>query len=198
MLKRGGEAKMKKMVKTRKKKPEIYFDTPIIRDCMKLRNADSIYLLKTAIENKWKIVTSTFSIMELIDTEKDDRFFIKKLGDKEEINKIVRFRYTKDLAEDDLDQILNGVVSFFELYDIEYRELTDIGWNNAFQICHGTNLSATDSIHFAIGLAYDVIVTTDEFFIKAGRKYIEKYELKAKICKPSEVMKILKQIGFKI
>ncbi len=184
--------------------PVIYIDTCIARDLMKSRNRDSIHLLEVIREKKLRCITSVFLIMELLDIEKDDRFFIKKMGLNYEIDKINRLKYDKDLNREDFDNIFKYFSNFFsETYKfIKIVNLSEEGWNWAFRISHYSNLSAPDSVHLATALdKCNILVTNDDSFIKNAKIFLKQENLKSKkfeICKPSDVIKILSKMNFKI
>jgi len=184
-----------------KRVPIIYIDTNICRDCIKGRNRETIHLLGIIRDNKWKCFTSIFTAMEFTDTEKDAIFFNKKIRRGLDINKILRSRYQKDLGKDDLKEAENIVKSFFEEYKfVEFVNLEGKAWDLALKISSTSNLSAPDVVHLVTAWqsGCDIIVTSDEFFIKEGKRILENEGVwnKLKICKPNEVKKILKELGF--
>lgn len=69
---------------------KLYLDTNVLRDCLKRRNLETLRLLEIIREKRLECVTSVFSVMELIDTEKDDFFFNDHLKKGLEISKILR------------------------------------------------------------------------------------------------------------
>ena len=176
--------------------PTIYIDTNICRDCIKGRGLSSINLMNTIRDNKWNCITSVFTFMELIDIEKDDLFFHKKNRLGWEVNKIIRERYHKDLGIDDFKEISQHVRAFYNTYNfIEILTLGKEGWSQAFSTSMYSNLSESDIIHLEIAWesGADVLVTSDEDFIRHGTKLLkeEKMENQLKICRPTDVIGVL-------
>ena len=62
------------------KAPNIYIDSPILIDVLKNRRTASLELLEQARLKDWLISTSQFAVMELLDVEQDDRFFILEVA----------------------------------------------------------------------------------------------------------------------
>lgn len=185
------------------KKPNIYVDTNICRDCIRGRNKDSIHLMETVRDKKWECKTSIFSFMELIDIEKDDIFLTKKLTKGWEINHILRQRYDKDLKNDDFNECGERIKNFFEKYRfILPVGLTNEGWDLALNISSQSNLSAPDVIHLATAWQSkcNIIVSSDENLIKNGERILTEKDVwkSFKICRPNEVFKTLTKLGFKL
>jgi predicted nucleic acid-binding protein len=185
------------------RKPSIYVDTNICRDCIKNRNYDSIDLLCIIRERGWECITSIFTLMESLDNEKDDSFFHKKVRLGWEVNKINRERYHKDLNKEDLEECGDRVKCFFRSYNfIEPRTLTDEGWDFALDLSTKSNLSAADVIHFAVALfsKCNLIVTSDEEFIKHSTTLLKEFGLwnHTRVCRPKDAIKTLKKMKYKV
>lgn len=175
-------------------KPKIYFDTNVLRDCIKHRNDTTIHIVETSRDNKWECFSSIFSVMELLDIQKDDLYFLKRLQRGEEINQILRTRYDKNLTKEDFEQIKEEIKNFIEKHKfINFMPLSGDGWNQAASICSLSNISAADSLHLATALqtGCELLVTSDEVFIKNAKKLISAHKLKLKICRPNQTMKIV-------
>lgn len=56
--------------------PHLYLDTSILIDVFRNRRTASTRLLEEARQKNWRISTSQFAVMELLDVEQDDRFFL--------------------------------------------------------------------------------------------------------------------------
>ena len=145
--------------------------------------------------------------MELYDIEKDRKFFIKKVKEGWEINKILSARKQVDLSEKSLLKISEEIYTFLEKYGfLEIWDLEDDDWILAHIISSSTNLSAGDSIHLATALVISfvrdliLIVTRDNHFKKEGESFIGKNGLaeKIRICEPEKVIDTLRKMGFKV
>ncbi len=155
---------------------KLYLDTNVLRDCLKRRNLETLRLLEIIRGKNLECVTSIFSLMELMDTEKDDFFFNDNLKKGLEISKILRNRSTRNIKLEDLNSTWDGINSLFVAYPfVQFINLVDIGWNMSLEICRICNLDADDSIHLAsaIGSGCDVFVTSDTFLIKEGLELIK-------------------------
>ena len=186
----------------RTKIPNVYIDTNICRDCIRRRNKDSIHLMEIIRDKKWGCTTSIFTIMELVDVEKDDIFFTKKITRGWEINHILRQRYDKDLNREDFDEVTKRIRNFFENYNfIELVTLTNEGWDLALDISSHSNLFAPDVIHLATAwqAKCNVIITSDEQFLKESKKILKRRRVwrKLRICKPNQIKETLKELGIR-
>jgi len=154
---------------------KIYLDTNIIRDCLKRRNLQSIRLMEIIRERKIECKTSIFTVMELIDTEKDDEFFSNSLKKGEEISKILRRKGERNLKSDNLNDIWTDISTLLVTYKfIEFVNLVNEGWATAFDICRMSNLDADDSIHLAsaVGSGCNILLTSDSFLKKEGTQIL--------------------------
>ena len=181
---------------------KIYLDTNAIRDCLRRRNLNTIRLMEIVRNKKIDCKSSTFSIMELIDNEKDEAFFDLHLKKGEEINKILRKRQERDLKTENLNDIWKDISQLLEIYNfIEFVSIIDTGWKTAFEICRNSNLDADDSIHLAsaIGSGCDILLTSDGFFNKEGKRLLEIHnknskkdkKVKPKIMEPKKLLETL-------
>ncbi|HLC79834.1 MAG TPA: hypothetical protein VJG83_05450 [archaeon] len=175
----------------------VYVDTNVLRDCLERRNDDSIVLMNYASEKKIICKTSIFSFIELVETKKDDKFFYNKIAKKWEISKILRQRHEKDLTDSDFEEINNELDRFKKEREYILTEsLTGEGWNLALKISNFSNLSVGDSIHLAIagGTYCDLLVTSDNFFIKSAKQFIKKQDIwpGLKILNPNDALEIIK------
>jgi len=179
---------------------KIYLDTNVIRDCLKRRNLNTIRLLEIIREKKIECKSSIFSIMELIDVEKDDIFFKNCIRKGEEITSIMRKKSRRDLKLEDLNEIWKDINNLLVTYPfIEFINLTSEGWTISFDMCKSSNLDADDSIHLASATGCDVLLTSDSFFEKEGTRLIkghnalvkEAEKLNLKINAPEEILEIL-------
>ena len=58
------------------KKPVIYLDTCILRNCFAKRNEEDIILLEHIRKNKVDCITSVYTLLELFEISKDRKFLI--------------------------------------------------------------------------------------------------------------------------
>lgn len=155
-------------------------------------------------KKKWRCVTSTFSIMELQDTEKDYIFFTRKIREGWEINEILSARRQINLNEATLARITKGIDKFLEKYKfLETWDLEkDDDWILANIISSSTNLSAQDSIHLATAfiVGSNLIVTHDNHFKKEAETFIKESGVwdKIRICEPEKVIDTLREMGFEV
>ena len=128
--------------------------------------------------NGWKCVTSTFTVMELIDIEKEYLYFQKKIEEKWEIHKILRERRDKDLTLKELKPAGKLIESFFKDYPfIEQHDIYDKGsWEKAQEISLETNLSAADVMHLVTAgqSKSDLLITADQQFSKEAQKFLRR------------------------
>jgi predicted nucleic acid-binding protein len=191
------------MPKKSEKVPWIYIDTNFILDCTEGRNTDSVVLMEKIREQKWKCISSTFSIMEISDIVKDSLFVSKKLQRHWTINKILRERYRKDLSNDDFEDVEKYIFNkVFKTYSfITFLTPSQEGWITALELSAHSNIPAPDIMHLATAwnARCNVVVTSDGHFIRDSKKLIKKYPdlEKIKVCRPKEVIEVLKKMGFK-
>jgi len=173
--------------------PHLYVDTPILIDVLRDRRTASLKLLEDARQKVWRVSTSQFAVMELLDTEQDDKFFILEVGKGRTVASVLRERYRRKLSEDARRLIENRVKDFLEVrYPfIQYFHLTGEGFDIASGLCAKTNISAPDCLHLATALEArcDVLVSTDEHFLEEAKDYIE-------VCQPENVQHTLIRLGF--
>lgn len=109
--------------------------------------------------------------------------------------KIMRMRNERDLSKSDLEKIFSEAEKkFFEIHkSVNYYNLDQDGWSDAFGTCIYTNISAPDSIHLATAMraGCHLLVTSDKYFRKNADKYLPS-------CLPEKFEDRLKEIGFKI
>jgi len=175
--------------------PHIYIDTPILIDVLRDRRTASLRLLEDARQRTWMISTSVFAVMELLDVEQDDRFFILEVTKGRPVSNVLRERYARNLPQGERNSIEKKVRDFLDVrYPfIQYFHLAAEGFNRASGLCANTNMSAPDCLHLATALdaGCDVLITNDEHFLKEAKDYIE-------ACKPEHVHKVLTGLGFQM
>ena len=173
--------------------PHIYLDTPILIDVLRDRRTASLILLEDARQQMCRISTSQFAVMELLDVEQDDRYFILEVTKRRTVASVLRDRYKRKLPQAEQKSIEQQVKSFLNVrYPfIQYFHLTSEGFNRASGLCANTNISAPDCLHLATALeaGCDVLVSTDEHFLEESKEYIE-------ACRPEQVRDVLIHLGF--
>lgn len=175
--------------------PHIYLDTPILIDVLRDRRTASLRLLEEARQKMWRISTSQFAVMEVLDIEQDDRFFILEVTKGQTVASVLRDRYKRKVPEAERKSIEKKVKDFLEVrYPfIQYFHLSAKGFDRASGLCADTNISAPDCLHLATALdaKCDILVTTDDHFLEEAREYIE-------ACKPEHVRDALSRLGFQV
>lgn len=175
--------------------PHIYLDTPILVDVLRNRRTASLTLLEEARQKMWRISTSQFAVMEVLDVEQDDRFFILEVTKGQTVTSVLRDRYKRKLPEIERKSIQSKVEDFLDVsYPfIQYFHLSAEGFNSAIGLCANTNISAPDCLHLATALdaRCDVFVTTDEHFLDEAKGYIE-------ACRPEHIHNTLVRLGFQV
>lgn len=173
--------------------PHMYLDTPILIDVLRDRRTASLRLLEEARQKMWRISTSQFAVMELLDVEQDDRFFILEVTKRRTVAGVLRDRYKRKLPEGERKSIEKKVKSFLDVrYPfIQYFHLTAEGFNRASGLCANTNISAPDCLHLATALeaGCDILVTTDDHFLDEAKDYIE-------ACQPEHIHEALVRLRF--
>lgn len=157
---------------------KVYLDTNILRDYMENRKQKSIELVECVRQKNLECYTSSFSMMELSDLQKDTLFFQKTvIGKKWDVDKFLRQRRQKDLSENDFKGIeeyltaINTKLSF-----LKFANLGEEGWRIAQYISAHSPLTAVDTIHLttAYTAGCNLLVTEDNQFITAGSKILER------------------------
>jgi predicted nucleic acid-binding protein len=185
------------------RKPIIYLDTNIIRDCFSGRNKQSLVILREFKKSKLRCITSTFSKMELYDTERENKFFISGIRRGYEFTSLISKRKNINLTRNQLEKISDSIDNFFkkykfiEIWDIE----KDYEWEVAEMISASTNISAADAIHLTIAIVVGVnlIITNDSGFSKEAEHFLRSLDL-WDIIRVSDIphaIDTLEEMGFK-
>lgn len=194
------------MSKKKSNQPEIYVDTNIILDVVEGRNDRSTYVMEKIRDKKWECVSSTFTLMEISDIIKDEIFLKNKLQKHWSINKILRERYSKDLNQNDFEDVKRTIVNkVLQTYRfVKYVKLTPEGWQTALSLNLYSNISAPDILPLATAWdgECDILLTSDQSFLKDAKKVIEDFKIdipnldKLRICTPDKFDKVLKELRF--
>lgn len=178
----------------KKAKPKrFYIDTNIALDYATNRDPQTFLFLEKIKEKKWKIISSSFLVMELADYKKESIFISKALSKKWETRKILREvnnNNGKNLKIGDFEMIQEWTEDFknrikkFELYDF----LQDaISWDLAQEISLKSELSAPDSLHLASAIVgaksgdCDVFLSKDKLLLKEGERIVAELKMKTKL-----------------
>lgn len=186
-----------------RRKPIIYLDTNIIRDCFSGREKLSLLLLKEFKKSKLRCITSTFSKMELYDTERENKFFVSGIRKGQEFTSLISRRKNMNLTRNQLDKIADAIDGFFRKYKfIEIWDLEkDYEWDLAEMISASTNISATDAIHLTIAsvVGVNLIITNDSNFSREAADFLKNLDLwdDIRVSDVQHAIKTLEEMGFK-
>lgn len=169
-----------------KRKSKIfYIDTNIALDYATQRNIQTILVIEKIKENKWKLNSSSFLLMELFDYKKDAIFISRALDKKWETRKILREvnnKNGKSLKQSDYTSIEEWSADFIQkVKKIEFYDfLQDTeSWELAQEISAKSELSAPDVIHLSSAIIgflankCDFLITSDSLLLKEGRRILE-------------------------
>lgn len=162
-------------------RPIFYLDTSVLLDIIDGRRQSARVLLERIQENHWPAITSPFSVLEMLEAKKADKWAEKSLAEGMSFFQVLRrlgARRTgrsrlrpRDLAEVYRDLRakllpLTGIVTF--------PEPTPRLLNRAEDISAATNIEATDIFHLAAALEFgcDILVTADGDFANMARDYL--------------------------
>ena len=133
-----------------KKNKTIYVDTNVLYDYIEEHESDAVLLFNTAKKKKWKLVTSTFSYLELYDLKKNDIYLWDNIKNKKSIRTIlgkIRFKdmklkpyHFKEIAE--WDEKLNKKIPLLETKDLNNEDQ----WRLAKEISNNTCLNSSSII----------------------------------------------------
>ena len=174
-------AKKRKKIKRIKTKKVVYFDTNVILDYI-LKRKDFAPILWQSIKTRnWKIITSTFTMMEIADWKKRDLFIRNKIELKWDMDNILSHKNKLDLINYEFQKTYDWLLSCEDLIKINFIELGKVeAWLEAKEISAKTNLLAKDALHFstayisALNDECDYLITSDGEFIKSANYYLEK------------------------
>ena len=155
---------------------KIYLDTNVIRDYLENRNSKSIELVECVRQKNLECYTSTFTMMELSDLQKDTLFFQKTVvANKWDVDKFLRQRRQKELVIEDyknVESYLGAMTT--KLPFIKFANLSEEGWKIAQTIASHSPLTAVDTIHLATAYTANcnVLATGDKQFIECGNEIL--------------------------
>jgi len=163
----------------------LYLDTNIFLDLIRNRTGqpaeDSRKLLREISQDKYRALTSSFTILEIMEEEQEQIYAEREITIcKKSFDEVRRHIDRRDLTLHELEgiqKILENHIykPFINTEKIERRYLKDEGWNRATELLSKLNLSASDSIHLAIAdiAGCDVFVTNDEQLRTVGSSFFD-------------------------
>ena len=174
-------------------KVKIYIDTCVLQGALSRRNDEDVHFLKNLKKLKWKVYTSTHSLMELYEIAKDRRFLFNLVYDRwVDVNTFLRMRTRKNLNADDLSKIVKELAIFFTTYDfIEFMDISVDVWIDIKEIVEKSNIHSSDAMHLGLAraLGCKVLATHDSFFIEEGNRLLEEAGIidQIKVCDIKDV-----------
>lgn len=165
--------------KKRKIKRTVYLDTSVILDYILRRNDMAPVLWRSIKKRNWKIITSTFAMMEIADWKKRDLFIRNKIESRWDMDTILSHKNKLDLTNYEFKKTHDWLLEYEELMKINFVEIKEEAWLKAREISANTNLLAKDALHFstayisALNKECDFLVTSDGDFQKEATNYLK-------------------------
>lgn len=181
-------------------KPRIYVDTNILQGAISRRNTEDILFLKKAKQNGWKILTSIYTLMELLDVAKDRKFLLNSIYERWiDVSTFLSERKTKNLGREDLAELAKEVNNFFiDNEVIQFINIKENDWELVKKIGETSNMHSSDALHLVTAWVGNcqVLTTNDSEFVKEGNRILteEKASNKLKVCIVQEIGKVLNEI----
>lgn len=118
---------MNKTLNNKKVVPHLYVDTNVFGEILEGQHRDSIHLLETIKEKKWRCSTSIYTLMELSDIRQDNRFIYNQLVLGVHIKKAFRLLDQKNLSSQDIKTTQEVIDTLFSVtYPfVEFFSLVD-------------------------------------------------------------------------
>jgi predicted nucleic acid-binding protein len=181
-------------------KPRIYVDTNVLQGAISRRNTGDIVFSKTAKEKGWRIFTSIYTLMELLDVAKDRKFLLNSVYERwMDVSTFLRERKTKNLNREELEELAKEINNFFlDNSMIQFINIKEDDWKLVKKIGETSNIHSSDVLHLVtawVGNCH-ILVTHDGEFIKDGNRILheENVNKKLRICDVCEVEKTLKEV----
>ena len=162
--------------------PILYLDTNIILDVLHSRWAASKELFERIKSERWKCITSRFTMLELLDTEHEECFIENKKAEGYPLSRIRTFLGTRHkkahaLPRRDLENIHALLDSHKEdvFAYIEFRfPIANSFWDKAEDYCNSTEIAVADAMHLALAQesGCNILVTRDSDFRTLADDYI--------------------------
>ena len=171
----------------RRKDKIVYLDTNAVLDFVLKRNNDAALLVESIKSRKWKIITSTFTMVEMSDWKKRDLFIRNKLELNWGMDTIFGQRNRTDLGHYEFEKVEKWLLDVGSNISITFVDLEGAAWEKVREISSSTNLLAKDAIHFGTALVSslsskcDILVTNDGDFINEAKRFLQKNRLKRKL-----------------
>lgn len=166
----------------------VYLDTNVILDFILKRKNEAVLLIESIKSRKWKIITSSFSMVEMSDWKKRDLFTRNKIELNWDMDAIFSKKNKTDLGKYEFEKVEKWLLDSAISIKPEYVDLADgAAWQNLREISTNTNLLAKDALHLCTALVSalnrkcDFFITEDNDLLKEAQKYITKKKLKQKI-----------------
>lgn len=162
-------------------RPVMYLDTNVLLDAMFGRRRAAQSLLERIRENRWPAITSPFSILEMLEAKKADKWAEKLLVEGWSFFQIQRKlgeRRTgpSQLRRKELEEVYLNLQARLKpvLEIVTLPEPTPGLFDRAEDVSASTNIEATDVFHLATALEFgcDMLVTADRDFAKLAKEYI--------------------------
>ena len=137
-------------------------------------------------------------------TIKEDEFIKEKINKKWSFQEIKRKINEPDLNWKNFLEIKRKIKYYWDnkYQFIEYYSLSSYGWDAAAEMCKSSNMWGGDVIHLATAkeVGANIIITTDNFFLKQGEEFLKRKRLwgKLRICPPEKMTENLTEMGFKL
>ena len=161
--------------------PIIYLDVNVILDAVDARRPSASELLDRIRENSWSAITSPFSILEMLEAKKVDKWADILAEQGMSFVQIQRRLGERRTGRSSLNrQSLNAVYQELQLKLQPVSEFVTFPapllslMNRAEDISAATNIEATDVFHLATAIEYgcDILVSSDTDFVKLAQGYI--------------------------
>ena len=173
---------------------KIYIDTCVALNYLEDRTSDSLVFMQSINTRKWELKTSTFTLVELSDYQKNSIYFWDKLSERKSLNYILRKvrdqKSNRKLTRNQLRRVqawLDAVIKTFPT-ELAFHDLADTSaWQWAKMISESSNVTAKDSVHLATAFALavnndcDFFVTDDSDLKKEALELIKGTRLIKKI-----------------
>ncbi|HMK94637.1 MAG TPA: PIN domain-containing protein [Candidatus Limnocylindrales bacterium] len=159
----------------------LYLDTNLFLDLTRNRKNDFSRQIFQDIKNgKYDAVTSTFTLLEIIQEEQERKFAENELIHNKRSFDEIRIRIhdrnlTRSALEEVYDSAWKELNPYIETEKIRVAYLDEDGWDVAADFQKQMNISASDVIHVAVAYIErcDVFVTSDSQLIAVGSSFFK-------------------------
>lgn len=181
-------------------KHRIYVDTNVLQAANIRKSTPDVVFIENAKKQDWKLFTSIYTFMELLDAEKDREFLMKCIIDKGlDVSTFLAKRKSKNLTKEDLTDLATKVNNFFFTNRfIEVINIKDSDWSLVKKIGETSNLHSSDILHLVTAWAGNcqLLVTNDEDFIIEGNKILQQENVydHLRVCNITNFEETLKEV----